>query len=77
MVHVLWDEVTGAELQTTGKGRIVVRVGVVGAPATTGHRHDPYAVKVTRKQSQAARRLVEHINEEAAAHRRWRENGPE
>jgi hypothetical protein len=76
-VQVAWDDVTGAELQTTGKGRIVVRVGVAGAPATKEHRHDPYALKVTRKQSESARRLVEHVNEEATARRRWRGQGRE
>ncbi|RYU15113.1 hypothetical protein [Nocardioides iriomotensis] len=75
LIHVAWDDVTGAELQKTGKGRTVVRVGVAGATVATGHRHDPYAVKVRRKQSEAASRLVEHVNEEAAAHRRWREGG--
>lgn len=75
LVHVAWDDVTGAELQTTGKGRTVVRVGVAGVSAAKEHRHDPYALKVTRKQSESARRLVEHVNEEAAARRRWRGRG--
>src|SRR5215510_4886501 len=66
-VHVEWDDVTGAEVQTTRKGRSVVRVGVAGAEETAQHRHDPYAVKVARNQSEAAHRLVEQVNEEVAA----------
>ncbi|NUR09831.1 MAG: hypothetical protein HOQ22_14155 [Nocardioidaceae bacterium] len=76
-VRVEWDDVTGAEVRTTRKGRAVVRVGVTGAEQTDDHRHDPYAVKVARHQSEAAYRLVEQVNEEVAARRRWRRHAPQ
>ena len=73
-IHVGWDDVTGAEVQTTSKGRPVIRVGVSGAPAVAHHRDDPHAIKVPRKQSHSAQQLVTEINSEVAARRRWREN---
>jgi hypothetical protein len=73
-IHVGWDDVTGAELQTTSKGRPVIRVGVAGTSAAAHHRDDPHAVKVPRKQSDSAHQLVAQINDEVAARRRWREH---
>ena len=73
-IHVDWNDVTGAELQTTSKGRPVIRVGVTGIPAASRHRDDPHAVKVFRKHSASAHQLVAQINDEVAARRRWREH---
>lgn len=70
--HVDWDDIAGVEAQTTGKGRVVIRLAVVGAPAASHHRSDPYAVRVPRKQAEAAHALVRQIDEEVAARRRWR-----
>jgi hypothetical protein len=68
-----WEQVTGATVQTTRKGRAVIRVGVAGAPAVARHRDDPFAVKVPRKRTATAHELVERINDEVDARRRWRE----
>ena len=73
-VDVGWDELTGAVVKRTRKGRPVVRVSVAGVSASEHHRDDPYAVKVPRRQSEAAHQLVEQIEEEVAARRRWREH---
>ena len=73
-VHVGWDELADAMVEKTRKGRPVVRISVVGIFATEHHRNDPYAVKVTRKQSEAAYQLVALIEEEVAARRRWRQH---
>ena len=72
-LHAGWDDVTGAEVQTTSKGRPVIRVGVAGAPAAAHHRDDPHAIKVPRKESVSAHQLVAEINDEVAARRRWRQ----
>ena len=73
-IDVGWDDVTGAEVQTTSKGRPVIRVAVAGAPAVARHQDDPHALKLSRKLSEPAHELVEQINDEAAARRRWREH---
>jgi hypothetical protein len=73
-VDVGWDELTGAAVERTRKGRPVVRVSVAGVSAPEHHRDDPYAVKASRRQSEAAHQLVQHIEEEVAARRRWREH---
>jgi hypothetical protein len=75
-IHVGWDDVTGAEVETTSKGRTVIRVSVAGTAATAHHREDAHAVKVPRNQSDTAHQLVEQINDEVAARRRWREHSP-
>lgn len=75
--HHDWDAVTGAAVQTTGKGRAVVRVEVGGAPSTAPHREDPLALKVRRRDSDLAHALVEQINAEAAGRRRWAESSDE
>lgn len=75
LVHVNWDEVTGAEIQTTSKGRVVVRLRAAGAPSPDGHhRDDPYAVKVARDQSESSLQLVKQINDEVATRTRWRQH---
>ena len=71
--HLDWDDVDGVEVQTTRKGRVVIRVTVVDQSAATHHRADPYAIKVPRKQSEAAYQLVQQIEEEVVARRRWRQ----
>jgi len=73
-IHVGWDEVAGAEVETTKKGRAVVRVRVSGAPDIARHQDDPYAVKVPRNQTETARRIVQQINDEVSARRRWRQH---
>ena len=73
-IDVGWDDVTDAEVQTTSKGRPVIRVGVAGAPAVAHHRDDPYAIKVPRKQSGLAHELVAQIQDEVVARRRWRDH---
>jgi hypothetical protein len=73
-IHVGWDDVTGAEVETTSKGRAVIRVGVVGVPVPEHHRDDPHAVKVPRNQAESAHQLVEQINDEVAARRRWQQH---
>lgn len=70
--HVDWQDVTGAVLEVSGKGRPVIRVRVAGVSAVGHHRADPYAIKVARRQAEAARDLVDHIEDEVAARRRWR-----
>jgi hypothetical protein len=72
-VDVGWDELTGAVVERTRKGRPVVRISVAGVSASEHHRDDPYALKVPRRQSEAAHQLVEQIEGEVAARRRWRE----
>jgi hypothetical protein len=72
-VDVGWDALTGAAVERTRKGRPVVRIGVAGVCAPDHHRDDPYAVKAPRRQSEAAYRLVEQVEEEVAARRLWRE----
>jgi hypothetical protein len=73
-LHVDWNDVTGAEVQTTNKGRPVIRVGVTDAADAAHHRDDPHAVKLPRKQSLFAHQLVAQINDEVAARRRWRQH---
>ena len=72
--QVGWDDVTGATVQMSRKGRTVIRVAVAGAPDVAHHRDDPFAVKVPRKRSDTADEVVRHINAEVVARRRWREN---
>ncbi len=73
-IHVEWNDVTGAEVESTSKGRLVIRVGVAGERAAAHHRDDPHAVKVPRRQEAAAHDLVTQINHEVAARRRWRQH---
>ncbi len=68
-----WDQVAGATVQVSRKGRAVIRVAVVGAPAVDHHRDDPYALKVPRKSTAAVPELVDRINAEVDARHRWRE----
>lgn len=75
--QVEWDQVAGAAIEVTGKGRSVVRVQVVGAPVVADHRVDPFAVKVARGQAENARDLVQRINDEVDVRRRWREQPAE
>jgi len=72
-VHVGWDDVEGADVLITRKGRVVLLVAVTGAPPVEHHRHDPYALKVPRGQSDLAHDLVGRINDEVATRRRWRQ----
>ena len=72
--HFGWDELSGAEVQTTGKGRPVIRVRVHGGPTPQHHRSDPFALRLPRKHAEAARRLVEQIEDEVAARRQWARN---
>jgi hypothetical protein len=69
--HVDWDDVTGAEIRISGKGRAIVRVSVAGQDAVPRPRDDPHALKVPRKQAGTAHLLVEQINGEVAARRLW------
>jgi len=45
-VHVDWDDVSGAEVQTTRKGRSVIRLYVAGAATPAHQRDDSHAIKV-------------------------------
>jgi hypothetical protein len=76
-VHVSWDDVEGADVQVTRKGRVVLLVAVAGAAPVEHHRYDPYALKVPRAQSDLAHALVGQINDEVATRRRWRETAAE
>ena len=77
-VHeVGWERVTGASVQTTGKGRTVIRVAVADVPAGSHHRDDPYAVKIPRKKAASAHELVDQINAEVEGRRRWRRHATE
>lgn len=73
-IEIEWDDVTGATIDTTSGGRSVIRVGVAAAPDADHHRHDPYAIKAQRGQTELAEQLVERINHEVAVRRRWREH---
>lgn len=73
---VEWGDVVGAEVQTTRKGRAIVRVAVEGAPPVDVHRDDPYALKVPRKLADHAQELADRINEEVGVRRRWRDGAP-
>jgi hypothetical protein len=75
-LEVDWDDVAGAALQTSRKGRTIVRVLVTGAPAVEKHRDDPYAVKVFRGDAADASALVELIEHEVQVRRGWREQAP-
>jgi hypothetical protein len=72
--HVDWDDVLGATVQLSRKGRPVVRIAVLGEPTPEHHRDDPFSIKVPRNQVQSAHDLVQHINAEVDVRRRWREN---
>lgn len=71
-----WEQVTGVTVQTSRKGRAVIRVAVAGAPPVAHHRDDPYAVKAPRKQTATAHELADQISAEVEARRRWREGAP-
>jgi hypothetical protein len=73
LTNIGWEDVAGAGVETTGKGRPVVRVDVVGTPRPAHHRDDPHAVKVGRADRGTAVALVEQINAEVEVRRRWRE----
>ncbi|WP_284532553.1 hypothetical protein [Nocardioides sp. T2.26MG-1] len=68
-----WDDVTGAVLQTSRKGRAIVRVLVADAAVVEKHRDDPYAVKVFRGDTADASAVVELIEHEVRVRRDWRE----
>ena len=68
-----WESVAGARVETTRKGRAVIRVLVLGAPEVEKHQEDPHAVKVPRGHAEAAHELVAYINDEVAVRRSWRE----
>ncbi|WP_139175716.1 hypothetical protein [Nocardioides lianchengensis] len=72
--EVLWDDLVGAELVHTRKGRPVFRVLVVGARAGLPLREDPYALKLPRAADERAAELVEQVAREVAVRRRWREH---
>lgn len=72
-VHVGWDDVEGADIRITRKGRVVLLLVVAGAAPVEHHRHDPYALKVPRAQAELAHQLVDQINDEVATRRRWRD----
>ncbi len=71
--ELAWDEVAGARVETTGKGRAVVRVEVRDVTSPRDHRDDPLAVKAGSGQEKDAAAVVALINEEAGTRRRWRE----
>jgi hypothetical protein len=71
-----WDQILGATLQTSRKGRTIVRVAVAGAPVVAKHRDDPYAIKVLRREASSAPAVVELIEHEVQVRRRWREQAP-
>ena len=71
-----WDRVAGATLQTSRKGRTIVRLVVTDAPVVAKHRDDPYAVKVSHADAGAAGALVEMIEHEVQVRRRWRDQAP-
>lgn len=68
-----WDQVLGASVQSSGKGRPVIRVAVVGAREVADHRHDPNSLTLGRDHEAAARRMVADINAEVAVRDRWRQ----
>jgi hypothetical protein len=72
--QVAWQDVTGAEIQVSRKGRPIVRVGVAHVPRPDRHREDPHALKVPRNKAAQAQELVDRINEEASTRRRWRQH---
>lgn len=77
-VHeVVWEDVLGAEVTHTGKGRPVLRVAVAGAPTDLPRRDDPYSVTVPRKEAPRAFELAEQITLEVDVRRRWREHADE
>ena len=73
VTDVDWDHVTGATVQSSRKGRPVIRVAVSGWADVADHRHDPHAVTLRRDQAAAAATLVEGINAEVEVRNRWRE----
>jgi hypothetical protein len=73
-IHVDWDDVSGAEVQTTRKGRPVIRLHVAGAATPVHQRDDPHAIKLPRKQAGIAHQLVAQINDEVSGRRRWRQH---
>lgn len=71
-----WAQVAGATLQTSRKGRTIIRVAVVDAPVVAKHRDDPYAIKVLRAEASSAPAVVELIEHEVQVRRGWREQAP-
>ncbi len=71
-----WDQVEGATLQTSRKGRAIVRIAVVDAPEVARHRDDPYAVKVSRADTATAPAMVDLIEHEVRVRRSWRGQEP-
>jgi hypothetical protein len=77
-VHtVIWTDVIGARVESTGKGRTILRVDVVGASSVADHRLDPHAFKLSKTDVASAGAVVDRIEAEVAARRRWREHGSE
>lgn len=73
-VHVVaWDDLAGVSVETSKKGRAVVRLQVRGVTPATDHRLDPFAVKAGSGQGADALAVAERIEEELRTRRRWRE----
>ena len=70
---VAWDDVTGARVERTAKGRAVVRIGVRGVQAPADHRDDRYAVKAGSDQTDDADVVAALVNDEVATRNRWRD----
>ena len=66
-----WARVDRASIVSSGKGKPVVEIHVVGAPPVESRRHDPHAVKVKRGTLEEARLFVDQVNSEVATRRRW------
>lgn len=69
--RVDWSNIDGATLETSQRGRPIVRVLVSGT-AVEHHRDDPHAVKLSHKQADEAQQFVDRVNEEVDTRRRWR-----
>lgn len=74
--QVDWEQILGAEVAWSRKGRPIVRIAVEGAPRASRHRDDPHAIKVPRKSAAQAGEFVELVNAEIALRRRWRAAAP-
>jgi len=66
-----WARIDQAIIARSGKGKPVVEIRVVGAPAVEARRHDPHTVKVKRGKLDEARLFVDQVNAEVATRRRW------
>ena len=66
-----WARVDRATIASSGKGKPVVEIQVVGASQVGSRRQDPHSVKVKRGMLDEARLFVDRVNSEVATRRRW------